>query len=263
LQPARPSNAHNPVAGNEADQVVHLPQISPKYFELCLSTSNHKVKHVELDITNITSDGGLFEKIWDGYNKHRGYGVRRYFLRPRDVHFVLVSSLNRPPHDPDWQGRPQFSIASEDSYGAGIHDSHKVYPPAEEVASQRYHYYEPKLVMPAHVFLHFLHKARWPVWGEHTESIWLRRLPKKLTDSLVSQQLRPDLVFGWGAHILEGPNHSVLALFLALLVAATFTTTMAVYGLAGTQEQAFGVGSYLLAVVACFMAAVYFRLMDK
>jgi hypothetical protein len=68
------------------------PKTVPQYFELCLNARNHKVKHVELDISNITSDGGLFERIWDIYNAHRGYGISWFFLRPNNVHFVVVCS---------------------------------------------------------------------------------------------------------------------------------------------------------------------------
>jgi hypothetical protein len=120
--------------------------------------------------------------------------------------------------------------------------------------------------MPAHVFLHFLHKARWSVWGEHREDIWLQRLPKKLNESILvatQGQSDPDLLFGWGVHIIDGANHSFLGLLLAVLILITFVVSVVVYGIAHTQEQAFGIGSYLIALVTCLMGAIYFKLTDQ
>jgi hypothetical protein len=46
--------------------------------------------------------------------------------------------------------------------------------------------------MPVNVFLHYLHRARWNVWGEHTEDIWLQRLPKKLNESVLADVQQND-----------------------------------------------------------------------
>jgi predicted membrane channel-forming protein YqfA (hemolysin III family) len=120
--------------------------------------------------------------------------------------------------------------------------------------------------MPANVFLHYLHRARWNVWGEHSEDVWLKRLPKKLNESLTAStggQTDPDLLFGWGVHIINGPNHAALGLLLAIGVSISLVVSLVIFGAAKTQEQAFGVGSYLLAIIACIMAAVYFKLTDQ
>ncbi len=45
----------------------------------------------------------------------------------------------------------------------------------------------------------------------------------------------PNLAFGWGIHIIDGPNHSVLCLLLACGVAASFVVSGMVVGLAKTQ----------------------------
>jgi hypothetical protein len=72
----------------------------------------------------------------------------------------------------------------------------------------------------------------------------------------------PNLVFGWGIHILEGPNHAVLSLLLLIGVAVVFIVSGMVVGFAKTQEQGFGVGNFLLAILASIMTAVYFKLQD-
>jgi hypothetical protein len=129
--------------------------------------------------------------------------------------------------------------------------------------------------MPANVFLHYLHCARWAIWGEHTETTWLNRLPKKLNTSLLMETLQSgqqnqgdetmdqDLAFGWGIHIIDGPNHGALGLVLAVGVAITFVVSGMVVGFAKTQEQGFGVGNFLLAILASAMVAVYFQLQDR
>lgn len=159
----------------------------------------------------------------------------------------------------------QFSI-SKDQYSAGIHARPHEYPPDEEISLKRYHYLAPKVIMPTHLFLHYLHRGRQHRWDQHAENIWLKRLPRKLQKSLELESkvdTSPDLVFGWGIHIINGPDHTMLSLLLAAGITITFTISIAILGVANTQEQAFGVGSYFVAVLACVMAAIYFKLADQ
>jgi hypothetical protein len=122
--------------------------------------------------------------------------------------------------------------------------------------------------MPVNVFLHYLYRARWKIWGDHAEDTWLKRLPKKLNESVLAElgqdaTTDPNLAFGWGVHILEGPNHGVLGLLLVIGVVLAFTISGLVVGLAETQEQGFGVGNFLLTILACIMAALYFQLQEQ
>ncbi|KAF7675555.1 hypothetical protein GT037_006274 [Alternaria burnsii] len=249
----RAGNAHNIVSSTASgpDYVVEIT--SPiKYFEVCVSTGNHAIDHHEVDISRISSDNELFEMIWDKYNISRGIGLRRLFLRPSDVNFVM------------------FSVSQRNQYGAGIHKKPDEFPPQEELDEKRYHYLCPRIRMPVNVFLHYLHRARWNIWGEHMENIWLQRLPKKLERNLIAEAQQAkgnappneDLAFGWGVHIIEGPNHAVLGLLLAIGVAVAFIVSGMIVGFAKTQEQGFGVGNFLLAILASTMTAVYFQLQD-
>lgn len=132
--------------------------------------------------------------------------------------------------------------------------------------------------MPVNVFLHYLHRARWNIWGEHTEDTWLQRLPKKLKDSVLAEIRQndatnqqnqqeaikdPNLAFGWGVQILHGPNHAVLGALLIIGIAVTFIVSGMVRGFGKTQEQGFGTGNFLLAILASTMTAVYFQLQDQ
>lgn len=129
--------------------------------------------------------------------------------------------------------------------------------------------------MPVNIFLHYLHRARWNIWDEHTEDTWLKRLPKKLNEKILAEwrqgdataqrddEVDPNLAFGWGVHILDGPNHAVLGILLAIGVTVAFVVSGMVVGFAKTQEQGFAVGSFLLAILASTMVAVYFQLQDQ
>ena len=77
--------------GSIAPHVVDI-RISPKYFEVCVNIDNNDIDHHEIDISDVDSDGELFQRIWEKYNSKRGI-LRRLFLRPRDVHFVMVGAL--------------------------------------------------------------------------------------------------------------------------------------------------------------------------
>ena len=88
-QPSRPSTPGlNSTA--QAAHVINIDNPVPKYFEVCINAGAHAVGHYELDISESTSDGALFVKIWEKYKMSKGFGLRRFFLRPRDVHFVMV-----------------------------------------------------------------------------------------------------------------------------------------------------------------------------
>ncbi|KAG4428249.1 hypothetical protein IFR05_016268 [Cadophora sp. M221] len=263
VQPASPGRQRlKDVSDSSLPGTAHVVNIafSPKFFEVCINIGNHAIDHHEINISHISSDGELFEMIWDKYNLSRGIGLRRFFLRPRSVDFVM------------------FSVSRRTQYGAGIHKKPDEFPPQKELDEKRYHYLCPKIRMPVNVFLHYLHRARWNIWGEHTEDTWLQRLPKKLDESVVAKVQEddatnqqdeqealkdPNLAFGWGVHIIDGPNHSVLSLLLAIGVAFAFVISGMVVGFAKTQEQGFGVGSFLLAILAGIMAAVYFQLQDQ
>ncbi|KAI8930890.1 hypothetical protein NX059_011905 [Plenodomus lindquistii] len=246
----------NALQTGASDVVVNIAAPA-KYFEICVNIGNFAIDHHEVDISEVATDSELFELIWEEYNTSRGRGLRRLFLRPRNIHFV------------------EFSISRSKTYGAAIHKKPDEFPPPEELENKRYHYLSPGIRMPTNLFLHYLHRARSSNWGEHAEDIWLKRLPKKLDEKLLDTLQNQgtingsgtmddaSLAFGWGVHIVDGPNYAALALMLAVGVVVAFIVSGLVVGLAKTQEQGFGIGSFLLAIIACVMAAVYFQLQDQ
>lgn len=90
------SNSQNSTTvASSSSGATHVVEINfaPKYFEVCTNVGNYTVDHQELDISRVVSDNELFEMILDKYNSSRGLGLRRIFLRPKDVHFVMVFIL--------------------------------------------------------------------------------------------------------------------------------------------------------------------------
>jgi hypothetical protein len=284
-------NPQQRTSGNHIDtlaSIAYLPaQVhsqKKQYFEVCINAGNYAVTLNEISLDYVKSDADLFGQILDRYRKTRGYGIRKIFLKPRDVHFVMVRTqtviliTNK-----NWvaSAKPlsQFSVSQAYNDLVSIHEKPSEYPPQEEIDKQRYHYRCPKVLMPAHIFLHFLSRHRGDSGNGHLQDTWLRRLPKKLNTSILDQMQRParnwsagsglvhetedDFVFGWGVHILEGPNQAGLSLVLALGIAVAFLVSCLVVGIANTEEQGFGVGQFLIAIVTCGMTAVYFALADR
>jgi hypothetical protein len=61
------------------------------FFELCVNTGFPNIKLSEIEITDVTSDAELFRRIYQEYRKIRAHRMRRIFIKPTNIHFVLVS----------------------------------------------------------------------------------------------------------------------------------------------------------------------------
>lgn len=124
--------------------------------------------------------------------------------------------------------------------------------------------------MPTKLFLHFLDRDYRGSWDDHSPDTWLQRLPKKLNTSILDEARQSggnpdasDAVISLDVHILEGPNQVGLSLVLALGIAVAFLTSCLLVGIAKTEEQGFGVGQFLIAIMTCGMTAVYFYFEDR
>jgi len=85
------------LGASNAKPVPQPPPVPPRqkgFFEVCINTRNSAVRLAEIPLEFVTSDRDLFKKIWDRYRKSWGCGVRQVFLKPRDVHFVMVIFLS-------------------------------------------------------------------------------------------------------------------------------------------------------------------------
>lgn len=72
-----------------------------KYFELCVNMGEYNVSLVEIEIatpqSKITTDGQLFKKIKENYNKQRGFLKTNVFrlFKPARVDFVQVNTVHQ------------------------------------------------------------------------------------------------------------------------------------------------------------------------
>ena len=103
----------------------------------------------------------------------------------------------------------------------------------------------------------FLHYYYYHSLG-HPESMYLKQLPKKLETPLIDPHRQGD-VHGWGIHIIEGPNRVLITWCCVGILIASFVTSLAFAIIMKTQEEGFGIGQWMVAVLATTMTAFYFQ----
>ena len=84
---------HSPISTHGLSRTPSPVEDQPKkYFELCVNYGKWEKRLGEIEITNITTDEGLFRKIAEEYDSIRGSRAKALsLLEPADVHFVHVS----------------------------------------------------------------------------------------------------------------------------------------------------------------------------
>lgn len=160
----------------------------------------------------------------------------------------------------------QFSVQGR--YRVGIYGQPLVIPPEDEVKAERYHYEEcPLKVQPPMDYRTFLHYMKTHKHGDptnpagiplHNDAIFLKRLPKKVGTSMLANR-QPTLQFGWGVHIIEGPNKVALSWTTFFGLALSFLVSALYCHFWHTQEQGFAIGQWMVAVIGAAMAALYFQ----
>ena len=90
------------------------------------------------------------------------------------------------------------------------------------------------------------------------DTIFLERLPKKLDESILAGS-NSSMRFGWGVHIIEGPNKVALSWTTFAGLALSFVVSALYAHFRHTQEQGFGIGQWMVAVIGAAMAALYFQ----
>ncbi|MCJ1251064.1 hypothetical protein MMC30_008295 [Trapelia coarctata] len=140
-----------------------------KFLELCVNTGKFHKSLGEIDITNINCDRDLFTLTKQRYEEVRGHRSRFFLLEPTAVEWV------------------HFSL--EERHSVGILLRPNAVPPKNEVVSKHYEYAPCPLdalpPIPDNIFLHHLTNP-----GPHRSPVWLRRLPKKVNDSILGLEPR-------------------------------------------------------------------------
>lgn len=200
------------------------------FLEVCVNSGKMCQTLAELDLTNNTSDRVMFHLINNAYTKIRGPLAKRNFLmKPKQVDFV------------------QFGL-EKDSRKAHVFNKPS-YPDENAINSGEWHYNpDPprNIALPSPTFIHYLLHEAGP-----NDDRFQRRLPKKLRQSIfpssASSVLGNDpLVFGWGIHIIEGPDWpKVIWIFLTVLVAC-FTPLIVYVAMNGDWETATSAGGLIV-----------------
>lgn len=205
-----------------------------KFLELCVNTGKFHKSLGEIDITNVNCDRDLFTLTKQRYAEVRGHRSRFFLLEPTAVEWV------------------QFSL--EERHRVGILLRPKAVPPENEVVSKHYEYAPCPLdalpPIPDNIFLHHLTNP-----GPHRRPVWLRRLPKKVNDSILGSH--DELVTGWGVHIIEGPNWLAVwqVAFCIVSTSGVFGITWSIYR--SDVSGAFGVASWMTSVFTILMMVCF------
>jgi len=70
----------------------------------------------------------------------------------------------------------------------------------------------------------------------------------------------PEDAFGWGVHIVQGPNKPFLAWATVAIVLSSFVVAFVYNRVSKTRDSGFAVGQWMMAVGATSLAALYFHL---
>jgi hypothetical protein len=87
-----PSSNGQSTSAITSNTPLSLANSKKMFLELCVNTGELDISLGEIDVSNVTSDGELFRRIYQCYKEIRGHRMRRIFLKPVDVHFIHVSS---------------------------------------------------------------------------------------------------------------------------------------------------------------------------
>lgn len=222
----------------------------PAFFELCVNRGDLQISLGEIQLVDalgqrlIYGDTMLISEIRKRYCDLRRKGLFSYLYRPADIHWVRFGVQQR-------------------GVETGIYESPRAMPPAVEVKEGRYHYHEcPLEDMPPIAKETFFHYFRKPHKTDPARTVFTTRMPKKLGSSIFCQYDPDKLQFGWGMHIIEGPNKPLIAWLAAAIVMLRFIVSV-VYDISmKNKDSGFAIGQWMLAVLATSLASLYFHLAD-
>jgi hypothetical protein len=110
--------------------------------------------------------------------------------------------------------------------------------------------------MPEEVFLHYLEYG--DIDHIHKDKYWLARLPTRLKSRIIEAREVP--VWGWGIHIVEGPNRPVIFWITMVTIFASMLAFVLWTSLREDIQGGAGLGSLILALPPVIMAAFLFKL---
>lgn len=147
------------------------------------------------------------------------------------------------PEPPDCTICAPDTIVKSRQYEAHLQSPARIHPP-----------------ISADAFLHY-----WQCYATERSlqrAKWLNRLPKKLDKKL--EDLRRTTptendVFGWGVHVIEGPNTALIAFstFIMLLLSGGISLAYSIWK--SDVSGGFAIGAYTVAIWVAIITTLYFQ----
>jgi hypothetical protein len=109
--------------------------------------------------------------------------------------------------------------------------------------------------MPPEIFIHYLEHDEADLNPRRND--WLPRLPKRLDKRVIDCDSVP---YGWGIHIIEGPNREVIFWIIMLTILASVLVSALWASLHKDVQGGAGLGTLIVALPPVILAAFLFRL---
>jgi hypothetical protein len=221
-----------------------------RYLEVCIDVGKYVTKLNKILVlppsyeqSSLCTDSHLFRKIHDQYFAAKKSIWRRFLYRPTGVRFVhfgvqdglRVDFFSKDPLSPD-------DVVSAKQY------DYNLIPPVPPP-------------IDSYSFLHYFWKHG--DYAHTATSRYVRRLPKKMGESLVRTFHDDEFRQGWGIHILEGPNKAAICWVVQILIFISFITAFAYDISMKQQDTGFSIGQWVVASLAVTLTAVYFHVQDE
>ncbi|CAI4214429.1 unnamed protein product [Parascedosporium putredinis] len=216
------------------------PAKTKRYLVLCFSSGAHRMAVRNIDLTNVHHDEILFRKAREAYDEAKAAQFRNPFIVARTIHYVRIELLYLHHTGESVGNRELDSIpAIEDVYSGDY--SYRPCPP--DIG--RY---------PIHPDI-FMHSFKDP--GDHTGSVAVARLPKKMRRPLTCANDSLNIPTGWGIYIVEGLNWPLVGIVISLLMLVTAGIALAWSVVQKDVQGGTGIGSLIAALTDVIVSVIF------
>ncbi|VTT84000.1 unnamed protein product [Fusarium fujikuroi] len=215
------------------------PASKSKYLALCVQTGPIYTTLKEFDTSSFKSDAALLQEMKSVYTRIRGARSKHNSLFiPIGLEFV------------------KFTLWNQKHGYISICDRPDSVPPKTQLEYD----YDPKPLdflppMPAQVFLHYLEHGE-EGWNK-LRYLWLPKLPVRREKRVIEGH---EASYGWGIHIIEGPNRWAI---FAMLLTTVFGSALAALlwsAIHNDIQGGTGLGQLIIALSSAILTASLFRL---
>ncbi|KAI3575846.1 hypothetical protein IWW34DRAFT_631227 [Fusarium oxysporum f. sp. albedinis] len=215
------------------------PESKSRYLALCVQTGPIYTTLEEVDTSSFKSDAALLEEMKNVYTRIRGVRSRHNSLFiPIGLEFV------------------KFTLWNQKHGYVSICDRPDSVPPKTQLEYD----YDPKPLdfvppMPAQVFLHYLEHGE-EGWNKF-RYLWLPKLPVPRDKRIIEGH---EASYGWGIHIIEGPNRWAIFALLLTTVLGSALAALLWSAIHRDIEGGTGLGQFMIGLSSAMLTAFLFRL---